>query len=1034
MRPVQLIISAWGPYKDVVKVDFSKFREGSVFLITGSTGAGKTTIFDAISYALYGNVSGMNREKTTLRSDFADKETDTLVDFTFVHKEVSYHICRSPKYERLKKRGEGFTTSNETAVLEYEDHAPITAVFEVNKKIEEIMGINHEQFKQIAMIAQGEFLSLLYANSREKVEIFRNLFQTGLYDRMQRNLSEKSKQLYVQIQEQKHKMDEAIAAIDGGTNEVLNELVSAKQLHYEKIIEVLKEHIKETTKNAQAYMEQYKGVEEELQKKLAEITKADELNQMIELYETTRKKLGTIQTKEDQFKEIERKNKEAKKASQLFAYEARYEEVKEQLKQWEEKIRTTKTELEELQPKLQLVQEQFLKTKKMDEEVAKLQAEYKRMEDYLPLYDELSKTEFNLHQRKQEENRFEKELKRSSKSLEEEKENAKKLQEELVRYEGVELRLGELAVEIEKAKYSYDELRQALQLLDHIQKEELLLHSMQKEYVMLEQRMKKSKLEYEQNEELYKNAAVGLAARFLEENKPCPVCGSTSHPKKAVISHEVPDEMQLQRDKEIYEKNFEAFQDMYQKTASKQGMISLKKEEMEKILVKHKLNDAKQLIETFERVKTDSKELLEKRTKLQQTLERKQTLGKEISLSVEKQGQLEQMLEGCEESIQKVTKERLVLVGTMQTLRERLPKEYTKKEDLEKQMKLVQRDLDQTKEFIQQIKEKREQLIAYHDRRQALYQSYQEEAKGCEEKREKRVGELEEKIKTQGFSSIQQYQDAKCSIEEMEYQEKVLYEYEEQLRITKAEVKRLEELCGGKERVDLEEKQIQYEEIEAKKQSIREEREQLIARNTGNQRALESLGEKFYKVEYLSNEYGIVKELDNAAKGNNQERIVFEHFVLAAYFEDIIVAANQRLTVMTNSRYELRKVEKVSDARTKDSLDLEVFDQYTGKTRSVKTLSGGESFKAALSLALGLSDVIQQNAGGIEIDTLFIDEGFGSLDQESLDGALRTLTTLTGRNKLIGIISHVNELKERVENQVIVQKGSNGSFLEVVAL
>jgi exonuclease SbcC len=289
-------------------------------------------------------------------------------------------------------------------------------------------------------------------------------------------------------------------------------------------------------------------------------------------------------------------------------------------------------------------------------------------------------------------------------------------------------------------------------------------------------------------------------------------------------------------------------------------------------------------------------------------------------------------------------------------------------------------------------------------------------------------------MQSYGFQSVEEYRQSilnEASMLELKNEITTYITLKQEKETIK---KNLEESLKDKSMADVKGLLELKEQMEKNRDIHQKEKEHVISRRIGNKRALDSIQSKIAEKSKLDEEYGVVKDLDNVTKGNNGERLIFEHYVLSTYFEDIIKSANQRLSAMTNHRYELQKVSKVADARTKDSLDLEVLDNYTGRRRSVKTLSGGESFKAALSLALGLSDIVQNNAGGIQIDTLFIDEGFGSLDSESLEQALNTLTSLTEHNKMIGIISHVSELKERIDNQIVVEKGNNGSSLKMVSV
>lgn len=1032
MRPLKLTISAWGPYPGKVSVDFSRFQEGSVFLVTGPTGAGKTTIFDAISYALYGNVSGSNREKTTVRSDFAVPEVDTFVELIFLHKGVTYQINRTPKYDRPKKRGDGFTTSAETAVLTIEGEAPIASVQDVNRKVEEIMGINYGQFKQIAMIAQGEFLSLLYAKSEDKVTIFRNLFQTQLYDTILKSLTERSKNLYVRIKEHTNKMDEAVASVDAGRNEELQDAVQMENKNYERIIELLKEVIHEDEGEARKLKKQSGETEEEYTKKLNEIAAATELNRNLEQLKKAREVLKELMAQKEDVEAAKVQIARARKAGQVEVHEKLYLESVTRNQAWNTKVSETEVVLEQVNLELVTLEQELVRSKELEASIEEVRHRIQWLESLLPLFrslDEQEQKQKNMSLKLKADCEKELQIKALQTSL---KDNKVKLTEQLKQYESVETKLGEIQLKILTAKQQYENLQQALKRLEVIRKEETELKSVQEKYLLEEEKLKVVKERYEGKERLYRQAAVGLAARYLEDNQPCPVCGSLEHPKKAVVSHEVPDEAQLEKEKKLLEQEQKVYNDIFNQASAMKGALESKKEEFERMTKELGITEQNALVAAFNQVKSESKELIAKRGCLEKQKEEKELFSKQLT-------ECENRLEKTNAEFEKISDEKAktqseydVLAGTVANLRLQLPKEYQETVKVELELKENQQKLQRFTQEVERIQKKKEQLYAKKESTQALLESHKAQVSASDEERKLNSVKFEQAMAEAGFYTKEEYESAKMTQEAIAAREQAVNQYVERLTASQEQEKQLALRTQGQTKAELEQMNEALRVIQEKRKEQQLQSETLTAKILCNRKAWESLKEKHAKIADLSETYGYIKDLENAAKGVNGERIVFEHYVLAAYFEEILAAANLRLAVMTNSRYELMKVSKVTDQRTKNSLDIEVLDQYTGKRRSVKTLSGGESFKAALSLALGLSDIIQRNAGGIEIDTLFIDEGFGSLDSESLDQALKTLTTLTGQNKLIGIISHVNELKERIDNQIVIEKDHSGSRLEVI--
>ncbi len=835
MRPIKLTLSGFGPYASCESIDFSGFGTEGLFLITGATGGGKTTIFDGITYALYGETSGMTREKDFLRSDFAKQEIDTFVELIFSHKGQEYKVIRSPRYSRLKKRGKGEIVSSETAIFYEADKAPITALKEVNRRLQEILGINYKQFKQIAMIAQGEFLDLLLANSKDRVEIFRNLFGTKEQERFQKKLGEQARVAYGDLMENRYKLEEAVSQIRT-ENETLEEERKKEFIHWDTITGLLEEEIEKEKEKINTLSETVEKGEKSI-KKLTE--KNQEYVSLRKRIESWQKKIVSCQREKE---EGEIKREKAKKLA--------LKEI-ESFEQWKSLVEKQQVERKE---KLIEISEQLVTYDTLEEEVSKIELELLKVQEKMEKHYELN--------RKKEE-------------LKEQREHLKNAQEKYTKKDAV---------------------------------------------------CKEIKVIYEEKDSMYRAAAIGLAAKYLQEGKPCPVCGSISHPNPAIVSKDVPDEKEVEVWKEKWQRAEEERTIVYQKATKLKGSL-----EIIEIDYKRKKGELK---ESFDVVVGIEQQLKGKKEELQGRIKQKKKLLKE--------------------------KEELVKAQT-HCWEQREEEEKLHKQRLEK------------------VKEEEEKQTLFVEGKKILLEELQRE--------QVKLVNLEEKLK------------------------------KDILKIENIEVEQLEE-------------KICYLEKEHKK--VLKEKETQVIKVKINEMALHSILEKQKERNELEQQYSLIKGLEQVAIGKNKHRMVFEHYVLFSYFGDIITAANIRFSKMTDGRYELAKVEKVLDGRTTDSLNLEVLDNFTGKKRPVKTLSGGEAFKASLSLALGLSDVVQSYAGGIQIETLFIDEGFGALDEESLEQAMNTLQSLTEHNRLIGIISHVTELKERIEKQVVVEKGRNGSHIFVI--
>lgn len=869
MKPEKLIISGWGPYKDRAVIDFTKFHTANLFLITGQTGAGKTTIFDAIAYALYGVLSGEVREKGSVRSDFADEDTQTYVELYMSHKGEKYHILRNPEYLRPKKKksGEGaFTKEKENAALTLPDGTIIAGNQDVTRKVEELLRMDGRQFCQISMIAQGEFAKMLLAGSSEKTAIFRELFGTRVYADIQSRLKDRATGLYREYMSYKNKMDEDVRLLSM-ENDTWDELISHEQIDFEGVEVFLSEQLQEMKKQTKEKTAEEKKAEEELLAIRERLERIRQINKRFAELAENKKKFSLLQEKEGEMTLLH------------------------------QEIQTI------LSARLLSLEEKVVKEK----EQAALECK-KRLEEY----------EQNLHKCKQE------------LALMEEKISKKDaIKEAYLLREQAEENTKQLEVkgqELEKVSSS--------------------LAKMREQYVKAQEAADSARKQYEEADKLYKQAVIGIAARFVKEGEPCPVCGSMHHPNVARIADEVPDEQQLEHFKEQMEKAQATCAQDFEKALSYQ-------------------NEEKHLQEEFANL-----------SDLQQTIQGKM---KEVACDI---------LEYVE--------------TTKRSVFEELLAKY-----LENQLR---------------AEEKQKQILETEEE----YKQKQEESFIAREG-------LNASIKESGFESVEEYEDASRKLPKLSQMEQEYKSYQERFTATKELCEHLQESLKDAEPVEEEEFTLLFAKKQADLQAIKKELKEYHIKTDQIDRSLKGIRENRKMAEGIRQEYGVVKDLDDLANGNNAKRLVFEQFVLAGYFEQVLKAANLRLLKMTDGRYELIRAKQISDGRKKDNLEILVMDYYTGKERSVKTLSGGETFKASLALALGMSDCIQAQNGGLEVETLFIDEGFGALDEESLEQACAVLQTLAGNNRMIGIISHVQELRERIDSQIIIEKKNFGSSVRIQA-
>lgn len=884
MRPKKLCLCAWGPYKNREEVDFTAFDDRGIFLITGATGAGKTTIFDAITYALYGALSGDERDKerNSVRSDFADPQTPTYVELLMEHGGKLYEITRNPEYFRPKKKKSAkdgdnqLTKEKENAILRYPDGRVLEGVREVNGALQELLGLDYQQFKKISMIAQGEFARLLVAPPKEKTKIFREIFGTGIYERFTLGLGVRARQLYGKVMEHKNKLAEDVRMLgvdiqksgwSEETKERFETLIAGDNWNYEELSDCLKQMEQEAREAKQQQKRQYEKADKEVEKQTAALAEQEQINQNLEKLAAAKKEQERLQSLTEGYREKESRFHKAQNAGFVEGAEEKEKQLKQQLLANRGEQERTAREQEELLSEKQALSELVKQADRIRELINQKKA-----------LDELTE---ELHQTQREWKEKTKQLKAG-----------------------------------------------------------------QERYLEEETAFQRQKAEYEEADHRRKLAAIGLAAALLEEGKPCPVCGSRSHPAPARMEEDIVSEEELKKLKREMEQGEERLHMLHEKVISVRTQT--------------------------ESLSQQSSQIQEKLTAVEAVFSQEQNPLCRNYLELSPKQALTDLQKGCDRAGQ--------LVGLLQ--------------------------------------EKAAYSERLHTQEQQLLQEIAEAEKL-----------LEQQLQQYGFADKVSYEQAKLSVKERDALQKEITDYQNQVAANKELCAHLQEAVRGKEKVDLEQKRnalslIRQTRDEALKSQKLWEQNLNEVNKTGR-----LVGEKLDLIEKDSKEYGYIKDLENMATGNNAKKLVFEQYVLAGYFEEILKAANIRFRKMTSGRYEMERVSEVGDGRVKDNLEIQVLDYYTGKYRSVRTLSGGETFKASLALALGMSDVIQSMNGGVRVDTLFVDEGFGALDEESLNQACDTLMGLVEKNRLIGIISHVAELRERIDRQLVIDKTGSGSTI-----
>ncbi len=930
MKPIKLIISAIGPYADEpLEIDFSQFSGKGLFLISGDTGAGKTTIFDAICFALYGETSGHYRDTKNLRSQYAAPGTKSYVDFYFTHQGEEYRIYRQPGYLRAKQRGEGLIEEKEKAVLYCGAETPQEGKTQVDRRIKELLSISFEQFKQIAMIAQGEFWELLNASTQERTEILRTIFMTERYQRLEQKLRERRN---AGLNEKKR--------LENSVVQYFNEAAAGPKSQLAEDLQKLQE---QTAASGGAW--DLAAMLDLLAALLAEdeaentLVQAD-LQAANQLLDERKKALIEAQTNNRLLTRLA----EHQKRQQQLAAQGPTMEGQAQLLQRQKAARR------EVQPVFQRWQEaqaQAAKTaaaiERQSQALAQAEAALQRAAAVLTL-EQLQQAPVQL-----------------AKSQQQQKEWERVAGENRLLHQVIKA-YNEDVEEWRKKQQNFEAARDRYNQLDG---------------------------EYKQQEQILENGRAGILAQTLAEGQPCPVCGSTNHPRPAQLPAEAVTEADLKQSKAALEQARQAKDDLLNEVENAKGGLQTQGEQLKQQVLKALAEAGQPQIEETAKGEVLTAQLQQAAQdidgKIKDEKRKQRELGQKCLAYIEatlpqnaaRPGSVKQAIELAQQAAAEVQRLQSTAAGSLETLRQSLREQQTGVETCQAEFAAV----------------------------------------------------LQEK----GFADEAEFKSLLATEEEISQTEETLNQYHQAVQTNKEQLAQATEDAAGKTRQDEAALQQQVQAQAQLAADLQTESNLLQTRLNQNGRLQQNIAAQKEPLAAACQESQLCSQLYNLISGNISEKnkITFEQYIQAAGFDNIIAAANRRLLPMSDGQFELFRVQEAGNKRSKASLDLEVQDNFTGQRRPVGNLSGGESFKASLSLALGLSDTVSGDLGGVQMDVLFVDEGFGTLDRKSIENALDILLSLSGANKLVGIISHREELVENIPQQIRVRKSKNGSSIEI---
>lgn len=914
MRPLQLTISAFGPYADATLIDLERLGRSGLYLITGDTGAGKTTIFDAITFALYGEPSGSNREASMLRSKYATPETPTYVELTFLYAGKTYLVRRNPDYERPSRKGDKLTLQKAEAELILPDGTVVTKTRDVTTKIYEIIGIDRDQFSQIAMIAQGDFLKLLLAPTEDRKKIFRKIFRTDAYENLQQRLRDDTL-----------RRERELAGLQASVQQYVSGILASEDDLRFSLIRKAKEGTlpMEETQNLVVTL-----IQEEKDRYL----QSERDRQSLE------RSIGEKENLIGQAREIAGTREDRKKAELLS---------------------------QELLVAKNVAAGEWTRAEEDLPVIKNIEAEILLLESSLPDYVALEEGRREISEMLSGIATLTRRIEETTASIEVLTADRLKCSEELLSLKDVELERMSLLTGMEKAENALKELDKISQSAHEYQRKTAEYSRLQETYLQASAQATICRHDYETKYRAFLDEQAGVLAQTLVEGLPCPVCGSKVHPAPASVPVSAPTEAELQILKAELDKKSAAERTTSEMAAGMFGQLQTIQEDLTRKAAEMDIREdlshlASELTTRIEVMKGENRRLATSFARCEKNRNRK--------------AELEMLIPARDAGLLDAAARKDALLS----------------EQISLSAKRDERDRAVTTLFAK---------LAYPDNTGAM----------------------------QALANLRERKSAlekRYSAADLRYK-KILSDEATLLGRIESLSQRIEAAAV----LDEESLTTELSVLHDQKNALRVVADEAMLRTRTNQSVLDGISHQSGNMDRLLRELSWMKSLSDTANGTlgGKEKIMLETYVQMTYFDRIIDRANTRFMIMSHGQYELKRRAEAENNQRKSGLELNVIDHYNGSERSVKTLSGGESFMASLSLALGLSDEIQSAAGGIQLDTMFVDEGFGALDDEALHQAIRALTELAQGDRLVGIISHVSELKQRIDRQIVVTKDPTGT-------
>lgn len=1054
MKPTKLTLSAFGPFSDLVELDLTQLDGQGLFLITGDTGAGKTTLFDAICFALYGEVSGPYRPVEHLRSDFAAPDAQTFVQLEFVHRGKPYTLKRNPAYERPKLRGSGTVKEKPDALLILPGEPPVQGVRQVNAAVRELLGIDCPQFKQVGMIAQGEFMKLLNASTDDREGILRQVFATQKYQDLTHALQVAASDAKKACETQNLLMLERFRQVDCPETSAQKEgIVNLKRAESPALLPQMQAALAALLEEDRAELAR---LEPALERAKQDLERATRLEEQAKTAEGTRQRLKAERA---ELTQLQDKAPEMQQREEAFR---RSEAALKQVKPLADRAdgaaaaeAKANRELQALAPRLEQAQQneaaalaRLEQAKATHLEVESLSKKLALLEQQLPLYRRHQEAAKALAALEAQTETAKTGLESTKTAAEAKEEALRQTRSELDELKEAPLQLAQICQRYKDLTGAKNALADWRAAAEAEQTAAAALHDAQEIYMKKQKAFQQAEAHAAALRRRLDDCRAGLLARDLSEGMPCPVCGAVHHPAPAALPAEPVTEADLQAAEDAREAARGEKDQAMKESGSSSAAYNAAQE--------HTARQWKLFAERWQEQaltpplpsEGPAPEPAQLDKVLANALADCKAEGKRLRAQDDRRKKLEKLLPDQEEAARAEAEKRDNLRDVLAKLAADTASAKTRVGQLAQGLDWPseQAALNQKAEW----EGRHNALQAEQTNAQAAYETAQEALNALNDKQTEKSAVLKEKaaqaqasareldeiLRKLAFADRADYEAALSTEEGLKAEREELDQYQNNLHKAEAAVATLGKEAANQPQPPAPLPQLEEQRLAADRtvNELNKTNNTVSARQTANQAIADALNRIAKESEQARHKADLLTHLYNTVKGKQAGKVnlSFEAYIQAYYFERVVEAANRRFEAMSEGRYLLRRRDDSVSISGKNALVLDVLDHYTGKLRPVSSLSGGESFKAALCLALGLSDVIQAGSGGVEIDALFVDEGFGTLDEASLDKALEVLLGLAGPGKMVGVISHVPELKDRITRQIVLKKGALGSTARIV--